>query len=155
MTVNVLLRHIVGIAVAGALMACATVHAQAYPSRPIKMIVPYAAGGFSDQAARILTEGLSRALGQPIVVDNRAGGGGRIGSDAVSKMTPDGYQLLMTTNGTHTYMAVTEKNLSYDPVTDFTPVSLVGSSPEQLVQTIRTETDKLRAIAAGIPGGIQ
>jgi tripartite-type tricarboxylate transporter receptor subunit TctC len=155
MTVNVLLRHIVGIAVAGALMACATVHAQAYPSRPIKMIVPYAAGGFSDQATRILTEGLSRALGQPIVVDNRAGGGGRIGSDAVSKMTPDGYQLLMTTNGTHTYMAVTEKNLSYDPVTDFTPVSLVGSSPEQLVQTIRTETDKLRAIAAGIPGGIQ
>lgn len=155
MTVNVLLRHIVGIAVAGALMACATVHAQAYPSRPIKMIVPYAAGGFSDQATRILTEGLSRALGQPIVVDNRAGGGGRIGSDAVSKMTPDGYQLLMTTNGTHTYMAVTEKNLSYDPVTDFTPVSLVGSSPEQLVQTIRTETDKLRAIAAAIPGGIQ
>ena len=155
MTVNVLLRHIVGIAVAGALMACAAVHAQAYPSRPIKMIVPYAAGGFSDQATRILTEGLSRALGQPIVVDNRAGGGGRIGSDAVSKMTPDGYQLLMTTNGTHTYMAVTEKNLSYDPVTDFTPVSLVGSSPEQLVQTIRTETDKLRAIAAGIPGGIQ
>jgi tripartite-type tricarboxylate transporter receptor subunit TctC len=61
----------------------------------------------------------------------------------------------MTTNGTHTYMAVTEKNLSYDPVTDFTAVSLVGSSPEQLVQTIRTETDKLRAIAAGIPGGIQ
>jgi tripartite-type tricarboxylate transporter receptor subunit TctC len=155
MTVNVLLRHIVGIAVAGALMACATVHAQAYPSRPIKMIVPYAAGGFSDQATRILTEGLSRALGQPIVVDNRAGGGGRIGSDAVSKMTPDGYQLLITTNGTHTYMAVTEKNLSYDPVTDFTAVSLVGSSPEQLVQTIRTETDKLRAIAAGIPGGIQ
>ena len=155
MTVNVLLRHIVGLAVAGALMACATVHAQAYPSRPIKMIVPYAAGGFSDQATRILTEGLSRALGQPIVVDNRAGGGGRIGSDAVSKMTPDGYQLLITTNGTHTYMAVTEKNLSYDPVTDFTPVSRVGSSPEQLVQTIRTETDKLRAIAAGIPGGIQ
>ena len=155
MTVNVLLRHIVGIAVAGALMACATVHAQAYPSRPIKMIVPYAAGGFSDQATRSLTEGLSRALGQPIVVDNRAGGGGRIGSDAVSKMTPDGYQLLMTTNGTHTYMAVTEKNLSYDPVTDFTPVSRVGSSPEQLVQTIRTETDKLRAIAAAIPGGIQ
>ena len=127
MAVTVLLRHIVGIAVAGALMACATVHAQAYPSRPIKMIVPYAAGGFSDQATRILSEGLSRALGQPIVVDNRAGGGGRIGSDAVSKMTPDGYQLLMTTNGTHTYMAVTEKNLSYDPVTDFTPVSLVGS----------------------------
>jgi tripartite-type tricarboxylate transporter receptor subunit TctC len=102
-------------------------HAQAYPNRPIKMVVPYAAGGFSDQASRILAEGMSRALGQPIVIDNRAGGGGRIGSDMVSRANPDGYQLLMTTNGTHTYMAVTEKNLSYDPVTDFTPVSLVGS----------------------------
>ena len=102
-------------------------HAQAYPSRPIKMVVPYAAGGFSDQASRILAEGMSRALGQPIVIDNRAGGGGRIGSDMVSRANPDGYQLLMTTNGTHTYMAVTEKNLSYDPVADFTPVSLVGS----------------------------
>ena len=102
-------------------------HAQAYPNRPIKMVVPYAAGGFSDQASRILAEGMSRALGQPIVIDNRAGGGGRIGSDMVSRANPDGYQLLMTTNGTHTYMAVTEKNLSYDPVADFTPVSLVGS----------------------------
>ncbi len=102
-------------------------HAQTYPNRPIKMVVPYAAGGFSDQASRILAEGMSRALGQPIVIDNRAGGGGRIGSDMVSRANPDGYQLLMTTNGTHTYMAVTEKNLSYDPVTDFTPVSLVGS----------------------------
>lgn len=155
MASNVLLKNMMRIAVAGALMACATVHAQAYPSRPIKMIVPYAAGGFSDQASRILSEGLSRALGQPIVVDNRAGGGGRIGSDAVSRMTPDGYQLLMTTNGTHTHMVVTEENLSYDFVTDFTPVSLVGSSPEQRVQTIRSETDKLRAIAAAIPGGIQ
>ena len=127
MAVKALLKCIMGIPLACALMAGTVVQAQGYPSRPIKMIVPYAAGGFSDQATRILTEGLSRALGQPIVVDNRAGGGGRVGSDAVSRMTPDGYQLLMTTNGTHTYMAVTEKNLSYDPVTDFTPVSLVGS----------------------------
>ena len=101
--------------------------AQGYPTRPIKMVVPYAAGGFSDQASRILAEGMSRALGQAIVIDNRAGGGGRIGSEVISRATPDGYQLLMTTNGTHTYMAVTEKNLSYDPVADFTPVSLVGS----------------------------
>jgi len=98
-----------------------------YPSRPIKVIVPYAAGGFSDQASRIISDAMSRALGQPMVIDNRAGGGGRIGSDAVTKMAPDGYSLLMTTNGTHTYMAVTEKNLSYDPINDFTPISLIGS----------------------------
>ena len=98
-----------------------------YPSRPIKVIVPYAAGGFSDQASRIISDAMSRAMGQPMVIDNRAGGGGRIGSDAVTKMAPDGYSLLMTTNGTHTYMAVTEKNLSYDPINDFTPISLIGS----------------------------
>ena len=98
-----------------------------YPSRPIKVIVPYAAGGFSDQASRIISDAMSRAMGQPMVIDNRAGGGGRIGSDAVTKMPPDGYSLLMTTNGTHTYMAVTEKNLSYDPINDFTPISLIGS----------------------------
>ena len=98
-----------------------------YPSRPIKVIVPYAAGGFSDQASRIISDAMSRAMGQPMVIDNRAGGGGRIGSDAVTKMAPDGYSLLMTTNGTHTYMAVTEKNLSYDPLNDFTPISLIGS----------------------------
>ena len=111
------------------LLASATavsVQAQNYPQRPIKAIVPYAAGGFSDQASRIIAEAMSRNLGQTIVIENRAGGGGRIGSEAVTKMAPDGYQLLMTTNGTKTYMAVVEKSLSYDPVTDFTPISLVG-----------------------------
>jgi len=101
--------------------------AQSYPSRPIKMIVPYAAGGFTDQVSRVLAESMSKTLGQPIVIDSRAGGGGRIGAEAVTKMPPEGYDLSMTTNGTHTFMAVTEKNLSYDPVTDFTPISLVGS----------------------------
>ena len=101
-------------------------HAQSYPQRPIKAIVPYAAGGFSDQASRIIAEAMSRNLGQNIVIENRAGGGGRIGSEAITKMAPDGYQLLMTTNGTKTYMAVVEKALSYDPVNDFTPISLVG-----------------------------
>ena len=103
------------------------VMAQGYPNKPIKAIVPYAAGGFSDQTSRIIAEALSRTLKQPIVIENRPGGGGRIGSDAVSKMNPDGYQLLLTTNGTHTYMAVTEKSLSYDPITDFTPISLIGT----------------------------
>lgn len=100
--------------------------AQSYPNRPIKAVVPYAAGGFSDQASRIIAEAMSRNLGQNIVIENKAGGGGRIGSEAISRATPDGYQLLLTTNGTHTYMAVVEKSLSYDPVTDFTPISLVG-----------------------------
>jgi tripartite-type tricarboxylate transporter receptor subunit TctC len=101
--------------------------AQAWPAKPIRMIVPYAAGGFSDQASRAIAESLARELKQPVVIENRGGGGGRIGAEAVARMAPDGYTLLMTTNGTHTYMAVTEKALSYDPVRDFTPVSLIAS----------------------------
>jgi tripartite-type tricarboxylate transporter receptor subunit TctC len=113
------------LAASGVLSAWAA-QAQPYPNRPIKAVVPYAAGGFSDQASRIIAEAMSRNLGQNIVIENRAGGGGRIGSESITRATPDGYQLLLTTNGTHTYMAVVEKSLSYDPVTDFTPISLVG-----------------------------
>jgi tripartite-type tricarboxylate transporter receptor subunit TctC len=101
--------------------------AQTYPTKPIRVIVPYAAGGFSDQSSRVIAEALSQELKQQFVIENRAGGGGRIGVDALSKMAPDGYSLLLTTNGTHTYMAVTEKSLSYDPIKDFTPISLIGS----------------------------
>jgi tripartite-type tricarboxylate transporter receptor subunit TctC len=103
------------------------VSAQTYPSKPVRVIVPYAAGGFSDQSSRMLAEALSQELKQQFVIENRAGGGGRIGVEAVNKMAPDGYSLLLTTNGTHTYMAVTEKSLSYDSIKDFTPISLVGS----------------------------
>src|SRR5262245_32181034 len=104
----------------------ALAHAQTYPSKPVRVIVPYAAGGFSDISARVLTEAMARNLGQPMVVETRPGGGGRIGAEAISRAAPDGYQLLYTTNGTHTYMVVTEKSLSYDPLKDFTPISLVG-----------------------------
>jgi tripartite-type tricarboxylate transporter receptor subunit TctC len=98
-----------------------------YPSKPIRVIVPYAAGGFSDISARVVTEAMSRALGQPLLVEARPGGGGRIGAEAIARAAPDGYQILYTTNGTHTYMAVVEKSLSYDPLLDFTPISLVGA----------------------------
>jgi tripartite-type tricarboxylate transporter receptor subunit TctC len=113
----------------GAALACASgaVQAQAYPNKPIRIIVPYAAGGFSDQATRAIADAMTRDLKQSVVIENRGGGGGRIGADAVAHMAPDGYNLLLTTNGTHTYMAVTEKNLSYDPIKDFTPISEIAS----------------------------
>ena len=101
--------------------------AQNYPTRPIRVIVPYAAGGYSDQISRILAENIGKTLGQPLILEAKAGGGGRIGAEAITKLPPDGHDLLMTTNGTHTYMAVTEKNLSYDPIKDFTPISLIGT----------------------------
>lgn len=101
--------------------------ADSYPVKPIRVIVPYAVGGFADQSSRIIAEAMSQVLKQPLIIENRPGAGGRIGADAVTKMAPDGYQLLLTTNGTHTYMAVTEKSLSYDPIKDFTPISLIGT----------------------------
>ena len=107
--------------------------AQVYPSKPIRVIVPYAAGGFSDLSGRIVSERMARVLGQPLVIEARPGGGGRIGADQIAKASSDGYQLLYTTNGTHTYMTVTEKGLPYDAIRDFTPISLVGEYGLQMV----------------------
>src|SRR5262245_1035188 len=91
--------------VAGAvlLLAAGWCLGQAYPSRPIRVVVPYAAGGFSDISSRVVTEAMSRALGQPLIVEPRPGGGGRIGAEAIARAPADGYQILYTTNGTHTY----------------------------------------------------
>src|SRR5882724_11705021 len=108
-------------------------HAQVYPSKPIRVIVPYAAGGFSDLTGRIVSERMARVLGQPLVIEARPGGGGRIGADQIAKASSDGYQLLYTTNGTHTYMTVTEKGLPYDAIRDFTPIALVGEYGLQMV----------------------
>ena len=104
-----------------------------YPTSPVRVIVPYAAGGFSDISSRFLAERVSRVLGQPWVLESRPGGGGRIGAELIARAPADGYHLLYTTNGTHTYMAVTERNLSYDPIRDFTPISLVGIYGLQMV----------------------
>lgn len=108
-------------------LATAGAAAQTYPAKPIRAVVPYAAGGFSDAVGRVMGERLARELGQPILIESRPGGGGRVGAELVARAAPDGYTLLFTTNGTHTFMAVTEENLSYDPIRDFTPISLVGT----------------------------
>jgi tripartite-type tricarboxylate transporter receptor subunit TctC len=108
------------------LLAAGLAHGQAYPSKPMRVIVPYAAGGFSDISSRVVMERMSKALGQPMIIEPRPGGGGRIGAEVIARAPADGYQLLYTTNGTHTYMQVTEKSLSYDPIKDFTPIGLIG-----------------------------
>ncbi len=102
-------------------------HAQTYPAKPIRVIVPYAAGGFSDISSRVLGAAMFRVLGQQLIIEPKPGGGGRIGADTIAKAPADGYQILYTTNGTHTFMQITEKSLSYDPIKDFTPIALVGN----------------------------
>lgn len=102
----------------------ASVQAHDYPTRPIRLIIPYAAGGNTDRAGRLFAELLTRDLKQPVIIDNRAG---RIGAQVVTMMAPDGYNLLLTTNGTQTNVAVTEKSMPYDPVKDLTPISEIAS----------------------------
>jgi tripartite-type tricarboxylate transporter receptor subunit TctC len=112
--------------------AVALANAQSYPSRLIRIVVPFAAAGTSDLVARILAQELNKAWNVPVIVDNRPGAGGNIGSDAAARSVPDGYTLLLGTVATHGINASLYKNLPYDPVKDFVPVSLVASSPSVL-----------------------
>lgn len=104
-------------------------HAQTYPAKPIRLIVPFPAGGGADIFARLIGRKLSDNMRQSIVVDNRAGASGIIGCEAVARSAADGYTLLMGTTGTHTTNPAVFSKLPYDPLKDFTPISLVADSP--------------------------
>ena len=99
------------------------------PSRPIKLVVPFAPGGQPDVVARSLAEPLAKALGQPVIVENRPGAGGNIAAEAVAKSPPDGHTLLMGTNGPLAVSPALYRDLAYDPLKDLAPVTLVGTSP--------------------------
>ncbi|KLN56072.1 tripartite tricarboxylate transporter substrate binding protein [Variovorax paradoxus] len=108
--------------------------AQAYPSRPIRIVVPFPPGGSTDVLARRIGEKLAVAFGQPVIVDNRAGAGGTLGADHVAKSAPDGYTLLMGVTGTNAISGALYPKLPYDVAKDFAPVSLVVSAPLVLVR---------------------
>ena len=107
--------------------------AQGYPSRPIRLVVPYPPGGPLDIMARAIGQKLAEALGQPVLVDNKPGAGGNIGADLVAKAAPDGYTILMGAVATHAINPTLYPNIPYDPVRDFTPVALVAVVPNVLV----------------------
>lgn len=122
------------IALALALFMPAASGEQAYPNRPIRLIVPYPAGGATDVVARIVAEKMSEELGQQIFVDNRPGAGTMIGASAVARSAPDGYTMLMGDTGTYALNpTLYDKQLTYDPVKDFAPVSRTGRVPLILV----------------------
>ena len=119
-----------GFALALLAFAAAPAFAQGWqPQRPIRLVVPFAPGGQPDVVARALAEPLGRALGQPVVVENRAGAGGNIAAEAVARAAPDGHTLLLGTNGPLAVSPALTRALPYDPLRDLAPVTLVGTSP--------------------------
>ena len=107
--------------------------AQAWPSRPIKLVVPFPPGSSPDLIARLVAEPLGLALGQTVIVDNKPGAGGNVGTGAVAKAEPDGYTLLFTIQGPLVTAPLLSKSLNYDPARDLAPVTLVATSPNVLV----------------------
>lgn len=111
------------------LLCAQTALAQAYPNRPITLVVPFAAGSGTDSVARTVAQKLSERLKQPVLVDNKAGASAQIGAQFVAAAKPDGYTLFMTTNTSHSANPSLFKSLKYDPIKDFTPVARVGELP--------------------------
>ncbi len=137
--------------------AASVARAQAYPDRPIRLVVPFAPGGGTDLTGRAIAQRLSDAFGKPVVVDNRAGAGGVIGADLVAKAAPDGYTLLMGTPGPMTINPNLQKKMPYDTLRDFAPITLTTISPFILVvhPAVPAATVKeLIALAKQKPGAL-
>jgi tripartite-type tricarboxylate transporter receptor subunit TctC len=121
------------LALAGAAGFSAAQAQSGFPTRPITLVVPFAAGGSTDVVARIIAQKMSENLGQQVVVENVAGAGGNVGAARVAKAEPDGYQILMATVATHALNPLMLKRKAYDPVADFAPISLLVVVPNVLV----------------------
>ena len=119
-----------------------------FPSRPITLVVPFAAGGPNDVMSRIVSEHMSRTLGQPIIVENVAGAGGTTGSTRVAKSSPDGYTLVSGHVGTHAASVALYPNLRYDPRVDFTPIGLVAETPILVVARRDLGADSMASFIA-------
>jgi len=138
--------------------------AQAWPAKPIRLIVPFPPGGSTDIVARIVAQKLGERLGQPIVIENRGGAGGTIGTALIAKSAPDGYNLSVASTSTHVVAPGVYPKLDYDPVKDFAPVGLMAISPyllvvntsvpaksvQELVALARAQPGKLNYASAGI-----
>jgi tripartite-type tricarboxylate transporter receptor subunit TctC len=109
--------------------------AQEWPVKPIRLVVPFPAGGGTDTVARVVANGITEGLGQPIVVENRGGAGGMLGSDVVAKAAPDGYTIGIATSSTHPAAVVLQKEVPYDPAKAFAPITLIGTTPYILVSS--------------------
>ncbi len=143
-------------------MSSATAFSQTYPSRPISLVAPYPPGGGTDITARVLAAKLEAELGNPVIVENKPGANGNIGTAHVAKASPDGYTLLLATTG-HVINPFLYKSTGYDPIADFSPIALIGStdlvlvvnrdsrfrSPRDIVDFAKANPSKLNFASAG------
>ena len=145
-----------GIALAAGLMVHVGAHA-AYPDKPIRLVVPYAAGGATDGLSRALAEGMSRELGQPVVVDNKPGAGTIVGTQAVATAAKDGYTILMATNGNIVMAPLIYKKLTFDPNQDLRVFAIATEVPSVALVPATMPVNNLRefeAYAKAAPGGV-
>ncbi len=122
--------------------------AQAYPDRPVRLIVPFAAGGNADINGRIAADILHKALGQPVVVENRAGAGGGVGAEFAARSAPDGYTLLIGSNGPLTVNPFVNTGMSYDPAKDFAAVAMLSYTPHGLLMSAKSGVKSLADLLA-------
>ncbi|MEI7803722.1 MAG: tripartite tricarboxylate transporter substrate binding protein [Hyphomicrobiales bacterium] len=140
--------RILGLAALIAACFMSAASAQNYPDRPIRLIAPFPAGGLADVLARAVGDEMSKSLGQPVIVENRAGAGGNVGADAVAKAAPDGYTLLMSSAGILTANQFLYSKMPFDPEKDFIPVSIVADMPMMVVVNPKVEAKTLRELVA-------
>jgi len=144
-------RGLLGAVLAAALglgLSGAPVQAAEFPDRPVRMVVPFGPGTTTDTIARIIADAMAKPLGQQVVVENKSGGGGTIGTAQVARAAPDGYTLVMGTVGTHAINQALYKKPGYDPVKDFEPVAFVGQTPTFLVTGSGSGIQSLKDLAA-------
>ena len=142
-----LLAGVAGVLGLGLSLGGQNIYAQPYPSKPIKLIIPFNAGGALDIVGRLLANELSKEIGQPVIVENKAGAGGNIAASFVAKSDPDGYTLLMGSTGNSVNKAL-YGNLNYDPDTDLTPVAIVGQMPNVLLAHKSVAAQNVRELIA-------
>ena len=145
------MRTLLGLAIA---FFASVAHAQGYPAKPVKLVVPFPAGGPTDVLSRVVAEKLGAQLRQTVVVENKPGAGGSIGADLVAKSAPDGYTLLLATSSTHSVGPHLSK-LPYDAERDFTPIVWLGDAPRVLVVSPKLGVSNLKdfiALAKKNPG---
>ena len=120
----------------------------AFPSRPITMVVAFAAGGSTDLIARVLAQRMGSILGQTVIIENKGGADGAIGTAAVARAAPDGYTIILSTTSTHVINPLLYKDISYNPSKDFEPVSLVAQSPNILVSSPKFDAKSVADVIA-------